>query len=135
VTDSARGEEEAPHGRTSASHPASSSTPDEVIRKTFDEAPRRDTDRRRRWVALVDGDGDQIAAIRVVAKTTTLVLDLMHAREYGKSLVQRVPHPFRYPVDKYLCYPVHNPYTVWSGTRRFCYEESNARVASVLRYC
>jgi hypothetical protein len=59
---------------------------DEVIRKTFDEALRRDPARSRRWVALVDGNRDQIAIIRRIAKElgvdVTLVLDLMHVLEY-----------------------------------------------------
>jgi hypothetical protein len=59
---------------------------DEVIGKTFDEALRRDPKQRRRWVALVDGNRDQIAAIRKQANEhgvePTLVLDLMHVLEY-----------------------------------------------------
>jgi hypothetical protein len=59
---------------------------EEVIGKTFDEALRRDPDRCRRWVALVDGNRDQIAVIRKIAKEhgveVTLVLDLMHVLEY-----------------------------------------------------
>jgi hypothetical protein len=59
---------------------------DEVIRNTFAEALRRDPDRRQRWVVLVDGNKDQIAAIRKAAKQlgvqVTLVLDLMHVLGY-----------------------------------------------------
>jgi hypothetical protein len=59
---------------------------EQVIRKTFEEALRRDPERRRRWVALVDGNKDQIAIIRKVAKefavAITLVIDLMHVLEY-----------------------------------------------------
>lgn len=58
----------------------------QVIRATFEEALRRDPEHRRRWVALVDGNKDQIAIIRAVARelgvTVTLVLDLMHVLEY-----------------------------------------------------
>jgi len=47
---------------------------------------RRDPGRRRRWAALVDGNKDQIAVIRKVAKEfdveLTLVIDLMHVLEY-----------------------------------------------------
>lgn len=57
-----------------------------VIDKTFEEALRRDPHRRRRWIALVDGNRDQIAMIRKAAKLygveLTLVLDLMHVLEY-----------------------------------------------------
>lgn len=59
---------------------------EEVIHQTFDEALRRDPERRRRWVALVDGNKDQIAQIRKAAKDhgveVTIVLDLMHTLEY-----------------------------------------------------
>lgn len=58
----------------------------QVIEATFEEALRRDPERRRRWVALVDGNRDQIAMIRKAAKQygveLTLVLDLMHVLEY-----------------------------------------------------
>jgi hypothetical protein len=58
----------------------------QVIQRTFEEALRRDPKRHRRWVALVDGNKDQIAIIRAVARelgvTVTLVLDLMHVLEY-----------------------------------------------------
>ncbi len=59
---------------------------EEVIRQKFDEALRRDPKRERKWVALVDGNKDQIALIRRIAKELgvqiTLVLDLMHVLEY-----------------------------------------------------
>jgi len=57
-----------------------------VIRRTFEEALRRDPDRRRRWVVLVDGNADQLrhikAAARRVSVKVTIVLDLMHVIEY-----------------------------------------------------
>lgn len=59
---------------------------EQVIRQKFEEALRRDPERKRRWVALVDGNRDQIAIIRKVAKELgvriTLILDLMHVLEY-----------------------------------------------------
>jgi hypothetical protein len=58
----------------------------EVIKRTFQEAEQRDPEHLRRWVVLVDGNRDQIAAIRKIAKATgvqiTLVLDLVHVLEY-----------------------------------------------------
>lgn len=57
-----------------------------VIGATFEEALRRDPDRLRSWIALVDGNRDQIAMIKQAAKQyrvkPTLVLDLMHVLEY-----------------------------------------------------
>ena len=58
----------------------------QVIRQTFEEALRRDPAHRRQWVVLVDGNRDQIATIRAVARElgveVTLVLDLIHVLEY-----------------------------------------------------
>ena len=57
-----------------------------MIAKVFDEAERRDPHHLRAWVALVDGNKDQIAIIRAVARefrvVVTLVLDLIHVLEY-----------------------------------------------------
>lgn len=57
-----------------------------VIEDAFDEALRRDPDRRRRWVVLVDGQRDQIKrverAARKVGVSITIVLDIVHALEY-----------------------------------------------------
>ena len=39
----------------------------EVTSEVFEEASRRDPERRRRWVVLVDGDPHQIARIRAEA--------------------------------------------------------------------
>jgi len=57
-----------------------------VIEDAFDEALRRDPNRRRRWVVLVDGQRDQIKrverAARKVGAEITIVLDIVHALEY-----------------------------------------------------
>jgi hypothetical protein len=59
---------------------------EQVIAQTFQEALRRDPKRKRRWVVLVDGNKDQLAAIRKAAKDVgvqvTVILDLMHVLEY-----------------------------------------------------
>jgi hypothetical protein len=61
-------------------------TPQHVIDDAFAEALRRDPERRRRWVVLVDGNKDQLARIKGAARTAgveiTLVLDLVHVLEY-----------------------------------------------------
>lgn len=53
-----------------------------VVGDAFDEALRRDPDRRRRWVALVDGQRDQIKrverAARKIGVEITIVLDIVH---------------------------------------------------------
>jgi hypothetical protein len=41
--------------------------PAEVIKRTFDEAERRERKHRRTWVALVDGANHQIERIRFEA--------------------------------------------------------------------
>lgn len=58
----------------------------EVVAKIFDEADRRDPDRTRRWVALVDGNNHQIDRIQTEAHQrgvdVTIVIDLIHVLEY-----------------------------------------------------
>jgi hypothetical protein len=59
---------------------------EQVIAEKFREGLRRDPERKRRWVVLVDGNKDQIAAIRKAAKEhgvqITLIIDLIHVLEY-----------------------------------------------------
>lgn len=58
----------------------------EVIAELFDEAHRRDPEHARRWVALVDGNVEQIRWIRNESKkrgvAVTLILDFIHVAEY-----------------------------------------------------
>lgn len=65
-----------------------------VIDDAFDEALRRDPERRRRWVVLVDGQLDQRRRIeRTAAKRgvpITIVLDIVHVLEY----LWRAAHAF-----------------------------------------
>jgi hypothetical protein len=57
-----------------------------VIDDAFAEALRRDPDKRRRWVVLVDGQREQIQRVRRAARkvdaTITIVLDIVHVLEY-----------------------------------------------------
>jgi hypothetical protein len=57
-----------------------------VVEEAFAEADRRDPGHAARWVVLVDGNAQQISAIRAAAKrhgvTITLTLDLVHVIEY-----------------------------------------------------
>jgi len=57
-----------------------------VIRQGFEEALRRDPDRRRRWVVLVDGEPRQLKAVKAEARRAgvevTIVLDIVHVLEY-----------------------------------------------------
>ena len=61
-------------------------TPQHVIDDAFAEALRRDPERRRRWVVLVDGQRDQLRRIQRAARTMgveiTVVLDIVHVLEY-----------------------------------------------------
>lgn len=61
-------------------------SPQHVIDDAFAEALRRDPERRRRWVVLVDGNRDQLSRIKRAARNAgveiTLVLDLVHVLEY-----------------------------------------------------
>lgn len=58
----------------------------EVVGRVFDEADRRDPHRKRRWVALVDGNNHQIDRIQAEANQRNLrvaiVVDLIHVLEY-----------------------------------------------------
>ena len=57
-----------------------------VIAAMFDEAERRDPAHERTWVALVDGNRQQIDTIRDQATargvTVTIVIDFVHVLEY-----------------------------------------------------
>jgi hypothetical protein len=59
---------------------------DEVIAEQFEEADWRDPERRKRWVALVDGNKTQIAAYEREAKERGielfLLVDIIHVLEY-----------------------------------------------------
>ena len=61
-------------------------TPQRVIDDAFAEAIRRDPERRRRWVVLVDGHRDQLRRIQRAARTfgveITIKLDIVHVLEY-----------------------------------------------------
>lgn len=58
----------------------------DVVAQMFDEAQRRDPDRRKRWLVLIDGDPKLERAVRAEARRrgvdVTLVLDFIHALEY-----------------------------------------------------
>jgi hypothetical protein len=57
-----------------------------VIRQIFEEALRRDPERKRRWVVLVDGEPKQLKAVKAEAKRAgvevTIILDIVHVLEY-----------------------------------------------------
>jgi hypothetical protein len=61
-------------------------TPRKVIRSMFDEALRRDPERCRRWVVLVDGEPKQLAAVKAEARRIgvklTILVDVVHVLEY-----------------------------------------------------
>jgi hypothetical protein len=61
-------------------------SPEEVIEEAFAEAYRRDPERKKHWVALVDGNKNQINILHRCAKKykvkLTIVLDLMHVLGY-----------------------------------------------------
>ena len=57
-----------------------------VIREAFDEALRRDPDKARRWVVLVDGEPKQLRAVKAEARRAgvkvTIIADIIHVLEY-----------------------------------------------------
>jgi hypothetical protein len=70
-----------------------------VIAAMFDEAERRDPAHERTWVALVDGNRQQIDTIRAHAATrgvtVTIVIDFVHVLEY----LWKAAWTFYYPGD------------------------------------
>jgi len=60
--------------------------PQQVIEEAFEEGLRRDPERKRRWVVLVDGNKDQLRLVKKGAKQAgaegTIILDLIHVLEY-----------------------------------------------------
>jgi hypothetical protein len=60
--------------------------PKDVIEQAFAEGLRRDPERRRRWVVLVDGNREQLRQVKQAAKKAgvdvTIILDLIHVLEY-----------------------------------------------------
>lgn len=60
--------------------------PEDVIEEAFQEASKRDPQRQKRWVALVDGDPHQLRLLHASQRrhqvALTIVLDLIHVVEY-----------------------------------------------------
>jgi hypothetical protein len=60
--------------------------PRRVIREAFEDALRRDPQRRRRWVVLVDGEPKQLRAVKAEARRLgveiTVLVDVVHVIEY-----------------------------------------------------
>jgi len=60
--------------------------PEEVIRAAFEEALRRDPERKKTWVALSDGNEDQLWLLEKLALEyrvkLTIILDVIHVTEY-----------------------------------------------------
>ena len=61
-------------------------TPRKLIREAFEEARRRDPEHRRRWVVLVDGEPNQLRAVKAEARRARveveLLVDIVHVIEY-----------------------------------------------------
>lgn len=57
-----------------------------VIREAFEEALRRDPEKTRRWVVLVDGEPTQLRAVKAEARRArvkvTILADIIHVIEY-----------------------------------------------------
>lgn len=60
--------------------------PRKVIRAAFEEALRRDPDKLRRWIVLVDGEPKQLRAVKAEARRVgvkiTILVDIVHVLEY-----------------------------------------------------
>lgn len=57
-----------------------------VIDDAFEEARRRDPDKKRKWIVLLDGNRDQLRLVKKAARkigvAITIVVDLIHVIEY-----------------------------------------------------
>jgi len=71
-------------------------TPEQVIGEAFAEAGYRDPTHEKKWVALVDGNNNQISILRRMAKDKgvelTVIVDIIHVIEYLWD-AGRVFHP------------------------------------------
>jgi hypothetical protein len=60
--------------------------PEGVLREAFEEGLRRDPDRQKTWVALSDGNQQQLKLFKKLAKEygiqLTVILDIIHVAEY-----------------------------------------------------
>ena len=61
-------------------------TPEQVIEETFDEAIKRDPEKKRQWVIVLDGHPHQLKLVERVLKRkqvkATIVMDFIHVLEY-----------------------------------------------------
>jgi hypothetical protein len=98
-----------------------------VIARIFDEATRRDPERKRRWVALVDGNNHQIQRIQAEANVrgakVTIVVDAIHVLEYLWGAVwcffaQADPAAEAWVHDRMLAILAGNAREVAAGIRR-----------------
>jgi len=83
----------------------------EVIESAFSEASHRDPEQEKKWVALVDGENNQLRILKRMAKkqgiALTIIVDIIHVIEYlwkagrafypqsGSGLEQWVQHRLR----------------------------------------
>ncbi len=71
-------------------------TPEQIVKEMFQEASYRDRTDEKIWVALVDGNKNQISILKRLAKKSaldlTIIVDLMHVIEYLWDAA-RVFHP------------------------------------------
>ena len=59
---------------------------EKVTQEIFEEALRRDPDKQKKWVCLIDGDPNQCKRVRKIAKKLkikiTIIMDIIHVIEY-----------------------------------------------------
>lgn len=93
------------------------------VRKLFDELDRRDPDRARRAIVLVDGEESQQSAILTQGVTrqrpVTLVLDLIHVIHYlwlaGAALCRKNEKATDVWVAKHLLLLLSRPFDEWTA--------------------
>ena len=65
--------------------------PKEVIEEAFAEGLRRDPERKRRWVVLVDGNKDQLRLVKMVTKKAGVEVSQLRSRPRDKSALATPP--------------------------------------------
>jgi len=81
-------------------------SPDEVIEEAFLEGLRRDPERQKTWVGLVDGNAKQLKLLKSLGKKhkveVTIVMDIIHVSEYLWSASTVFNEESKYEREKWV---------------------------------
>ncbi len=87
-------------------------SPDEVIEEAFLEGLRRDPERQKTWVGLVDGNAKPLKLLKLLAKKhkvkVTIVMDIIHVSEYLWSASTVFNEESKYEREKWVSERLQN---------------------------